>query len=145
MVEFSDIVRYAIVLEERAYNFYFEAALNTDEPNVKNLFINLARQEKVHKSRLETMEVLPFEGQICGLNYFKLKDDFRHMDETGVQRYFSIINFAMEKELEAARDYLRLSKEQVPPEVKKICFELANEEKCHYNLLKSEFDRLSTI
>ena len=52
-MDYQDVLTVAMKREEKAYNLYSMLASNTTEPEVKNLFQNLAHEETRHKLALE--------------------------------------------------------------------------------------------
>jgi len=52
---YQEILIFAMKNEEKAYRFYLEAEKMIDDPELKQLFLMLAHEEKKHKFRLESL------------------------------------------------------------------------------------------
>ncbi len=52
---YQEILVYAMKSEEKSYRYYMEAEKMTDDPELKQLLLMLANEEKKHKFRLETL------------------------------------------------------------------------------------------
>jgi rubrerythrin len=54
-MSYQEILVYAMKNEERACRFYLEAERMTDDPELKQLLLMLANEERKHKFRLESL------------------------------------------------------------------------------------------
>jgi rubrerythrin len=54
-MSYQEILVFAMKNEERAYRFYSEAERMTDDPDLKQLLLMLANEERKHKFRLESL------------------------------------------------------------------------------------------
>ncbi len=58
----KEILRAAIIAELDAINLYVQMAAQTDDPDIRNVLLDIAREEKTHVGEFETM-LLRFDAE----------------------------------------------------------------------------------
>jgi rubrerythrin len=142
-MDFDDIQRLldtAIGREIAANAFYAGVAAKANHPRVKELFLDLASQEKDHEETLVRFKYDPtarmhFRAPVNyriaeGSDAVALSPDLKPADA---------ITLAMRRELEAMQFYQELADMATAPQIKEICLSLANMEAGHKRRLEDLF------
>lgn len=142
-MNYDDIQRLldiAIGREIAASEFYSSVAEKTAHPRVKELFLDLARQEKDHQETLVRFKYDP----TARMN-FRAPANYRIAEESDVvslspdMKPAEAITLAMRRELEAMHFYQGLAEMAAEPQIKEICLSLANMESNHKRRLEDLF------
>jgi rubrerythrin len=146
----GEIIRTAHMMEKALGDFYRFCAGRTRNPKVAALFELLEKIEKKHQGRLEEMARLhavdgigaeaspPSEILEGGFE----REDFLKRVDAYMEAPLQIMEIAMMMEAQALDLYLRFSQKVETSEVKKILFDLADEEKGHLKRLGTLMDEL---
>jgi len=138
--EFKNIIKLAMENEVEAQKFYENAADKFADQNVKEIFIELADEEKGHR---ETLKQIYMSNSIE--HYFEASRDY-NISETVEKPEISekmkpadAIALAMKKEEEAMRQYNEMAEGCPDPETKKVLLKLAAMERNHKFKLENAF------
>jgi rubrerythrin len=138
----ADIIDYALMREDEAYDFYTDMAGQVKNPDLSRKLLELADAELAHKGKLLAVkegrtELLEEHGADIEFDDFCLTLDL-HSDNN----LKDILEFAIGKENEAIRIYKDLSHFFPPGEHRKMFKLLAQEEKKHKQLFEDEYNAL---
>lgn len=86
----SEVFQFAIKIEEDGENFYNEAANNTENEDIKNMFIYLAGQEVEHKEF--------FSEILSGIEDYKPEDNYPDEYFIYIKAYADKMIFSAEKQ-----------------------------------------------
>jgi rubrerythrin len=142
-MEYDEIERLldvAIGREIAANAFYAGVAAKATHPRVKELFLDLARQEKDHEETLVRFKYDPTARMHfrAPANY-KIAEASDAVELTPEMKPADAITLAMRRELEAMQFYQGLAEAAAAPQVKEICLALANMEAGHKRRLEDLF------
>ncbi|MCK4304573.1 MAG: ferritin family protein [Candidatus Eisenbacteria sp.] len=138
----EDILDFAIEREQEAADFYTDLVAQAKAPAMKDVFRQFSLEEQSHKDRLnkikEGKQIKPIRGrQVLDLKIA----DYVVAEEPGPDiNYQSALILAMKKEKAAFRLYTALASQVEDPELKKLLFELAQEEAKHKLRFEVEYD-----
>ena len=147
-----EVIRLAYGLEEGLRKFYSMSNKLAIDPEVVGILTKLAEIEVKHKQRLFdlylTIDPTPlnreaFENRITselmegGFDPDKLLEQSMPAFKTAA----GVLDFAMMLEAQAMDLYMRYAEKSEDPEVKKILFKMANEEKAHLKSLGDLLDK----
>ncbi|MEN6622672.1 MAG: ferritin family protein [Smithella sp.] len=154
--EASDIVGFAVRIEENGANFYKYAEQIAGQEEVKQLFTQLAADELAHKKVFEAIfaEIekfsLPesYEGEYCSYlrDYVdnniiftkeKMDKELSHVKDT-----LSALDFAIKRELDSVFYYNEIKRFVVPAQ-HSILDQIINEERKHFTRLSEAKQRYS--
>lgn len=143
-MDYQEILKMAIANEVEAYEFYSAVAEKNLEPQLKNLFAELAAEEFDHRKILEAF----FNNPEKPLK-FKKVDDYK-VSETVAGSALSIemkpvdaITLAMKKEEEAMNAYNEFARNSVNADQEAIFLELAKMEQGHKVRLESIYTNMA--
>jgi rubrerythrin len=152
------VLHRAIDKEKESIGTYLRLARIIRDANAKNVLINLAMDEVSHMTKLEEhlsrlLEgkrwVLPraegeLEAEAARLSPSARLESMKALDEKEIARAdeVRILELAIDKEVEANRQYLELARQAGTPEAKEMFLSLAKEEDLHARLLQAEIDSI---
>ena len=128
----DEILNFAIQLEKDAIDFYKGLTKNSVTPDMKQVFEQFAREEMVHKSRLEEVkqkELYDMEQEM--IEEMQIDDYLVSIRPSVGMSYRDALVCAMKLEKAAFRLYTDLSENAPDPEMKKLFLSLAIEESRH--------------
>jgi len=140
----KDAINFAIKREEEAYKFYTDLAKKSERPGMKNVFKELAGEEKKHKSQLLTiknsskekfMQITP--KKIIDLRFSDYLQDISPSEDLTYQQALIL---AIKREKEAYNLYSSLAKISKDAKLVSIFNSLANMEAGHKMRLEIEYD-----
>ena len=138
--EFKDIMKFAIQGEVDARKFYEDVAGVLDDQSLKDMFTELANEEKSHQ---ETLKRLYMSHAIE--HFFEAGRDY-HISETLEKPEVSenmkpadAIALAMKKEEEAMVQYTELAESCQSADKKKVFLDLAAMERGHKKKMEAAF------
>lgn len=155
--EASDIIEFAVRIEENGANFYKYAEQIADQEEVKELFAQLAIDELAHKKVFEAIfaEIekfrLPesYEGEYCSYlrdyvdNNIIFTKEKMDKELSQVKNTLSALDFAIKRELDSIFYYNEI-KEFVVPAQHSIVEQIINEERKHFSRLSEAKQRYSS-
>jgi rubrerythrin len=142
--EFSsldEVLDFAISMEHVSHQFYVELAQQTERPDVRDLFLALAREELLHAERL---------GAMKGRSERPLGDQWPavpvggYVAATSVEgmSYMEALKLAVDKEKGSYTFYRLLALSMDEPELKGLFGELARIEAEHRDVFQRHLDAL---
>jgi Fur family ferric uptake transcriptional regulator len=150
-----DALRIAMETEQRGITFYTTAAENSTHPSTRRSFLEMLEEEKGHLQHLqeEWNRLLQENPRISDAPVF-LHFDFEALKqifpsrETVLRRMkdnlseIEALKLAMNMELEAYNFFSEYAEKFKDTKGRDIFLKFAEEEQDHYNLIKSELERL---
>ena len=136
----DEILDFAIAGEAEAVKFYSELAGQMDNPAMREVFEDFAKEELGHKVRLEEIKrgnIQPKDGDVADL---KIADYMVDVEPSPDMDYQSAIMLAMKKEKAAFKLYTKLASKMQDPELRKMFLSLAQEEAKHKLRFEIEYD-----
>lgn len=138
---FNEIVQFAIDGEQEAIDAYTTASEIVKRRNVKEMLLGLARQEGMHKRRLESIDrERVTETAIVNVPDLKIADFMDNITISADMDYQDILAVAMKREQRAHNLYTTLASNADDEELKKLFEILAQEEAGHKLALEKEYD-----
>ena len=140
--QYKDILQFAIERESDAYIFYTAAKKEAKTSNARTFFDQLARQELIHKQKLESMklskEVL-MDLSVLNIDDYSIHESFSN-DMQYHMEYQQILLLAIKRETLSVKLYTDIRKVVKDPEQQKIFDRLMKEEQSHRESLQLEYD-----
>jgi rubrerythrin len=138
---FDEIIQFAIDGEQEAIDAYTTASEIVTRGNVKEMLLGLARQEQMHKRKLESIDrVRVAEAAIVNVPDLKIADFMDNVTISADMDYQDILAVAMKREQRAHNLYTALASNADDEELKKVFELLAQEEAGHKLALEKEYD-----
>lgn len=138
--DFELLFQKAAAREAEAYRFYNDVAEKTANDSVKEIFLELARQEKGHEALMwkfkgdSTME-LKFQAP----HDYKVAETVDDPEPTADMKPVDAIALAMKREQRSMEFYQNIAASCTDPELKKVFESLANMEAGHKHRLENLF------
>ncbi len=136
----KDIIAKAIEKEIEARDIYLRAAGMAATPEVKDLFLWLAGEEKIHENKLRDLET----GQLAGAGDIKdtpsLVDFLQDPPPAALDNMQNILIFAMKRERKAYLFYRDMTESVNDPSARDVLTWLAGEEKTHLEKIEKIYD-----
>jgi rubrerythrin len=140
-VRFKEIVDFAIEKEQEAVDAYTAASEMVRRPNVKEMLLDLAKQEEGHRRKLEGIEPGKVDGaHIESVPDLKIADYTDNVEITSGMDYQDVLIVAMKREEKAHNLYAALASNTSDEGLKKLFELLAQEEARHKLALEKEYD-----
>jgi len=140
-VRFREIIDFAIRKEQEAVDAYTAAGEMVKRSNVRQMFLDLARQEEAHKKRLEGVEHGKVESaHIASVPDLKIADFTDNVDVTPGMDYQDVLIVAMKREERAHNLYASLASNTSDDGLKRLFEMLSQEEARHKLALEKEYD-----
>lgn len=141
LTDINKLIDFAIAQEHEAYSFYKTASEKMTNPGVKQLFLELAQDEKGHANLLEryrqnkAIEEL-FKAQVIDYKIAETQD----MPELSINmKPAEAITIAMKREQQAAELYRSLANNAINQTEREVLENLANMEMGHKHKLENAF------
>ncbi len=143
-LNFLDAIRMAIQAEEKAADFYEEAAQKTHNPLGRRLFKQLAEFEKYHRTKLSDLEeslckdgaCIIYEGRDLS---FPVPGEVEKIKQADKMSAMGIITMAMEIKEKAEKRYRALAEQTTNPAGQAMFRRLAEEEHANYGILSDAY------
>lgn len=137
-----DIINFAINEEIGAQKFYKDLAAKMDNPTMRKVFEDFAREEKGHEEKLKAIKSgkqIPsdFSEPVADL---KLADYLTDIEPSADMTYQSALVVAMKKEKAAYKLYIDLANKVSDQNHKNLFMSLAHEEANHKLRFELEYD-----
>lgn len=140
-ISFAEVVRFAIEKEIEAHDFYVAASETVRRANVKEMLLDLARQEDGHRRRLEGLDPARMpEAGAKPVPDLKIADQMDNDEVTPDTDYQEVLTIAMKREEKAHNLYSILASNSTEPELKELFEVLARDEARHKLALEKEYD-----
>jgi len=138
---FDEIIRFAIDGEQEAVDAYTTASEMVSRVNVKEMLLDLAGQEQMHKKRLESIDrERVADTAIVNVPDLRIADFMDDTTITADMDYQDILAVAMKREEKAHNLYTALASNTDDAELRKVFELLAREEAGHKLALEKEYD-----
>ncbi len=137
----NDILDFAINEEQKAVDLYTQLAYNSDNSEVKEIFLDFAKEEVNHKARLITIKQNGlFTMKPEFVTDLKIADYMMNVDASPDMTYAESLVFAMKKEKAAFKLYTKLAERAPNADLKNVFLSLAAEESKHKLRFEIEYD-----
>lgn len=137
----NEILNFAIKSEQEAVDFYTGLASQMKNPEIKETFLQFAREEVGHKAKLQKIKDEGiFDMNTEKIADLKIADYIVKANPSSDMNYAEALIIAMKKEKAAYKLYTNLEKSTENPELKKIFQNLAIEESKHKLRFEKEYD-----
>jgi rubrerythrin len=141
-----DIFDFALKMETDAETYYKELAEQTKMEGIKNIFLDLAADEKKHfqifkavQARSDNASMRDSKALENAQNTFELL--LKEKPEANdIHGNLDAYQHAMKMEAEAARVYEEAMGRETNPEVKKLLQRVIEEEQKHFNIIQNVYD-----
>ena len=138
---FDEIVQFAIDGEQEAVDAYTRASEIVTRANVKSMLLGMARQEQMHKEKLESIDrERVADTAIVNVPDLRIADFMDDVTITADMDYQDILAVAMKREEKAHNLYTTLASNTEDAELRKVFELLAQEEAGHKLALEKEYD-----
>jgi rubrerythrin len=137
----DDILDFAIQSEQNAVDFYSNLAQDSRNEEMKQVFVQFAKEEMGHKAgllRIKTNGTFAVKDEI--VLDLKMSDYLVDVEPTPDMSYEQALIIAMKREKNAFKLYSHLSAKAPTAELKKIFQSLAVEESKHKLRFELEYD-----
>ena len=141
----EEILKFAILRENEAHNFYLALASRTKEPPMQKLFEDLAAEELVHKERLELELIKAGKTISTKKSPPRPANEYIISDNPSSQldiNYKDILLLGMEKEEASFRIYVNLIPNIHDEQSREVLLALAEEEVKHKLRFETEYNML---
>jgi rubrerythrin len=139
-----EILEFAIAREVEANRFYLTLAQRIDNPEMRKVFEDLAKEELEHKAKLE-MELMNM-GKVVSTNHESAKIDIEQGGQNAGPRldmdYKDMLLLGIEKEEASFRTYVTLIGTVHEQESREVLLAIAEEEVKHKFRFELEYDML---
>ncbi len=137
----DQILDFAINAEQEAVEFYTGLSGRANNPEMKEVFEEFAREEMRHKARLLNIkETGIMEGSTEKVMDLKMADYVVSVPVSPDMSYADALVVAMKKEKAAFKLYMTLSQRAANSELKELFLSLAVEESKHKLRFELEYD-----
>lgn len=143
--ELKTILNKAIAEEDYFVRLYSEAANQAEAESAKRIFLRLSEEERLHKIKLEELDVsgLQLGAHFLGSSLKKLTEELMLTPITEFRGLKDVISFAISSEIRAKDMYTNLA-ESIDTETAAQLFRfLATEEGKHEALLRKTLETLN--
>jgi rubrerythrin len=137
----DEVLDFAMKAEQEAVDFYTSLAEKMKSREIKEIFLQFAREEVGHKARLQKIrDEKVFDMEIEKVQDLKISDYVVSAKPSDDMEYADALVLAMKKEKAAFKLYTALSERTEIPELKKVFQALAVEESKHKLRFELEYD-----
>ena len=139
---FKSVIQFAIEREEEAIKGYSDMRKIAKEPGLKELLLELQKEEENHKKILQGLskkEIEAHEDQ--KVEDLKISDYLVEEPLDEGMSFQDLLVFAAKKEQKAADLYSGLARRVKDPEIKKLFEFMVEQEKSHKLKLETEYEK----
>jgi rubrerythrin len=137
----EEILVFAMQSEQDAVDLYTRLADQSDNDEMRETFLQFAKEEMGHKARLTKIrDEGIFEGRSGAVTDMKISDYLAEIKPAENMDYRDALVLAMSNEKAAFRLYSRLAQEAATQEIKDVFNTLAMEEARHKLRFELEYD-----
>lgn len=137
--DYQEIIESAISREIESFDFYHGVSEKVSDPFLKELFKELANEEKSHKGFLETMLANPVAFRVIESKDYKVSDSVEMPRLSLDMKPSDAIALAMKKEEEAMKMYAGLATACADKEQREIFVSLSRMELEHKKKLEEMY------
>ena len=135
------ILSFAIEKEQEAAEFYVWASGLSDRPNMRTMFLEMAKEERRHEAMLKEIDPRNLRADpVEPMRDLKISDTLVEVAFSPDMNYQDALILAMKREEEAHQLYSAMSAQTNDPELRKMFGILAQEEAKHKLCLETEYD-----
>ncbi len=141
-----NVFDFAMKMETDAEAFYKQLAQKSKVKGIKNIFLDLAADEKKH---FHLFEALKAQTQGTAMEDSRALDNAKNVFEKLIKEKVSLgdiqgdlegYRYALQTEAEGVKLYEDAAKREKNQEVKKLLLRIAEEEKKHFNIIQNVYD-----
>lgn len=137
----EEVLDFAMEGEQGAVDFYTGLANRTENTEMRDLFIQFAKEEMGHKARLLKIKTEGiYESRPIAVTDMKISDYMSDIEPKPDMDYRDALLVAMSSEKAAFKLYTRLAKEATVAELSNTFLALAQEEAKHKLRFELEYD-----
>lgn len=137
----NEVLDFAIDGEQGAVDMYMLLADQSENTEMRDVFIQFAKEEMGHKAKLLRIKTEGiFESHPITVTDMKISDYMAEVKPTPDMDYRDALVLAMSREKAAFKLYTRLASESPFPELENIFLSLAQEEAKHKLRFELEYD-----
>lgn len=137
----QEILEFAMTGEQEAVDLYTRLSNESNIPEMKQVFMEFAREEMGHKARLmKIRDEGAMEHSGLKITDMKISDYTTDVTPTPDMDYRDALLLAMNREKKAFKLYTRLAAEAPDQKLKDLFFSLAQEEAKHKLRFELEYD-----
>jgi len=134
-------IKFALDKEHEAVDFYKHCSSLTSRPEMKDVFLEMAEEEKKHVRMLENFKPEQVEKiKLKKIPDLKLSDYLVDMKFSPDMSYQDLLILAMKREEASVKLYTDFTQNESDPALIKLFQILAQEELRHKNQLQREYD-----
>ena len=138
--EFKKTIKFAIENEVEAEKFYKEAAERFSDPNIKDIFLELAVEERGHRDTLkEIYSSKSIDNYFDAAKDYNVSSTIKKPEVSEHMKPADAIALAMKKEEEAMNQYKDMADACPDPEMKNVLMNLSVMEQNHKFKLENAF------
>jgi rubrerythrin len=139
--QFQEIINFAVEREREAQRFYNDAAERAKWPHIRDMLLELKKQEEGHERHLQGLDVPSIESaHLDPVPDLKISDYMVDMEYKPDMDFQQVMVLAMKREEKAAKLYEELASTCTDPQVCKLFATIAEEEKKHKFNLEKEYE-----
>ena len=137
----DDVLDFAMKSEQEAVDFYNQLASTMQNQEMKDTFLQFAKEEVSHKARLQKIkDERLFDLSDEKVQDLQISDYVVNVKPTPDMKYADALVLAMKKEKAAFKLYTNLAERTENPEIKAVFQNLAVEESKHKLRFELEYD-----
>lgn len=137
----DDVLDFAMKSEQEAVDFYNQLASTMQNQEMKDTFLQFAKEEVGHKARLQKIkDERLFDLSDEKVQDLQISDYVVNVKPTPDMKYADALVLAMKKEKAAFKLYTNLAERTENPEIKAVFQNLAVEESKHKLRFELEYD-----
>ena len=137
----DEILEFAIQSEQKAVEFYTRLAEEARIPAMKTVFLQFAKEEMGHKSRLSKIKSDQlFDLPVESVQDMKISDYTAAVEPSPTMGYSEVLLLAMSREKAAFKVYSKLVEQAPTQDLKNLFLALAQEEAKHKLRFELEYD-----
>lgn len=138
---FDEVIEFAIRSEQEAVDAYTTAGEMVRQRGVRQMLLELADQERMHKRKLENIDQARVsEAAVVSVPDLKIADYMDDVTITADMDYQDVLTVAMKREEKAHNLYTTLASNTNDEELQRLFLILAQEEAGHKLALEKEYD-----
>jgi len=139
--EFKKVVEFALEKEREAVEFYKKCSEITDRSNMKEVFLEMAEEEKKHVKMIEHFKPEHVDRVKLGnIPNLKISDYLVDMEFSPDMNYQQLLILAMKREEKSKQLYDTLAENSSDEKIVTLFKMLAQEELRHKNRIEKEYD-----
>ncbi len=138
----DDVISFAIDNETQAHQWYLQLAAKMNNPTMRKVFEDFAKEELGHKTRLESMrqDKIPLIAAGEKIPDLAIAENSPDVQPTANMDYQAALLLAMKKEKSAFALYSNLAAAVSEPTIKNALLAMAQEEAKHKLRFELEYD-----